>query len=110
MGRKRTRQAQRARPGSARETAADDSLIKGRGQQGSAGRIGRGLRGDGAQPRMSDVSGLEAALGGKQPKNCCARARRLRYPWTDDAQGRYADYPKTALIAVEGTQGHAAGG
>ncbi len=57
--------------GSARETAADDSLIKGRGRQGSAGRIGRGLRGGGAQPGMSDVSGLEAALGGKQPKNCC---------------------------------------
>ena len=88
------------------ETAADfEGLIKGAGGRAAQAVSGVDYAAAAHSHGMSDVSGLEAALGGKQPKKLLrAGAAVAASDWTDDAQGRYADYPKTALIAVEGAQ------
>lgn len=88
------------------ETAADfEGLIKGAGGRAAQAVSGVDYAAAAHSHGMSDVSGLEAALGGKQPKKLLrAGAAVAASDWTDDAEGRYADYPKTALIAVEGAQ------
>ena len=88
------------------ETAADfEGLMKGEGGRAAQAVSGVDYAAAAHSHGMSDVSGLEAALGGKQPKKLLrAGAAVAASDWTDDAQGRYADYPKTALIAVEGAQ------
>ena len=88
------------------ETAADfEGLIKGAGGWAAQAVSGVDYAAAAHSHGMSDVSGLEAALGGKQPKKLLrAGAAVAASDWTDDAEGRYADYPKTALIAVEGAQ------
>lgn len=88
------------------ETAADfEGLIKGAGGRAAQAVSGVDYAAAAHSHGMSDVSGLEAALGGKQPKKLLrAGAAVAASDWTDDAQGRYADYPKTALITVEGAQ------
>ena len=87
------------------ETAADfEGLIKGAGGRAAQAVSGVDYAAAAHSHGMSDVSG-QAALGGKQPKKLLrAGAAVAASDWTDDAQGRYADYPKTALIAVEGAQ------
>ena len=89
-----------------KKTAADfEGLIKGAGGRAAQAVSGVDYAAAAHSHGMSDVSGLEAALGGKQPKKLLrAGAAVAASDWTDDAQGRYADYPKTALIAVEGAQ------
>ena len=88
------------------ETAADfTGLLKGAGGKAAQAVAGVDYAAASHSHEIGGVTGLDAALSGKQPKKLLrAGAVVAASDWADDAQSRYADYPKTALIAVEGAQ------